>query len=381
LIARPIKFRSPEKGSPFMEVSDEQLLPLLEHQDSPVRSAALETLASSYCESDDLLERVFAAWDRHGPAEAFPEFPMLTYLPVSRRLAEESLQRASAMCRDRKIVDPQCRCAGKLIEAYSIASPYTYAGLLDEFERLQGESKIFFRVDLPLMRRRLQIHELTTNDLLANVEASFELEPLEIDPYKLRFAIDELNDREAADALWSRVAEAIAENDTHLSAIIDACLQVLSRRKVEGLEMQLASWLDHDESKIADVAVLALAHARNRDVLQNIAAQFFNYSISGQLRAAVVLQRMRLRGVGETIRNLRADVQEHTVIDALKIAELMQFDFEALEDWLEALLTIDDRSLHRIEQRLHLAIPLSGNVAEDDRNRFLKLFRSRLVAD
>ncbi len=124
-----------------MEVTDEALLELLYHSEQRIRSAALESLAASFCESPQMLTAIFESWDRYEPQNAFPEFPMLSHLPVSHDTADESLLRASAMCRERKLIDPVCRCAGKLIEAYSVALPDAYDGMLHRFENLRRESK------------------------------------------------------------------------------------------------------------------------------------------------------------------------------------------------------------------------------------------------
>ncbi len=363
-----------------MEVNDEQLLSLLSHPEHRVRSAALECLAASFCESTQLLDEVFDAWDAFGAVAAYPEFPMLSHIPVDKEHADESLLRASAMCRERKLVDPVCRCAGKLIEAYSIAPPTAYAGLLHRFENLHRESKIFFRVDVESMRKRLKTHEQSTADLMANVEASYQLEALEVDQSKLRHCIDELNDRNEAESIWETAFEAI-EGDHEISvAVLDACLQLLSRRRVHGMEEHLVRLLDHADSKISDAAVLGLARARTMIALDAISAEFERLNAMAQLRAVLAIQRMRFPGVSSRIRWLKESARDGAVIEALKIAELLQFDFDAVEDWLEALLTIDDRSLRRVEQRLHLAIPLADQLEPSDRSRFMKLFRSRLVA-
>ncbi len=230
------------------------------------------------------------------------------------------------------------------------------------------------------MQRRLQVHELSTQSLLASIDASYSMETLEIDPELLRFTIDELNQRQAAEHIWEETFKAIEDDQLESSAVTDACLQILSRRKVVGIEERLVRLLDHADTKVADSVVIGLARTRSLATLEAITESFNSLSPTGQLRAALVLQRMRFDGVSAKIRLLKESVtHNHAVTEALKIAEILQFDFAAVEDWLEAVLTIDDNSLNRIEQRLHLSIPLANDLEENDRRRFLRLLRSRLI--
>jgi len=66
------------------------------------------------------------------------------------------------------------------------------------------------------------------------------------------------------------------------------------------------------------------------------------------------------------------------VQDATRIAEVCLFDFVALEDWLEAFLLADEKSLMRIEPLIALAKPLAERVAVTEWPRVEQLIRTRL---
>ncbi len=368
-----------------MEITDSQLIKYLTHAEVRVRSASLESLAASFCSDPLMLRAIFDAWDQFEPATAFPELPILTHLPVHESLADESLLRASAMVRGRKIVDPVCRSAGKLIEAYSVACPENYARFLPRFESLKRESKIFFRVDIEGMQLRASMAE-RTDDALRTIlgEISSERgEQSSMTPSSganVRCALDELHARGQADNFWSVVITELEEKNNDFTPGAEVGLEVLSRRSVGGYEDRLVRLLDHGDAKVADAVAISLARSRSQNVLDAISREYLGLETAGKLRAAVVLQRLRLPGVASRIRLLKESARDdRPVSEALLIAEILQFDFEAVEDWLEALLVIDDRSLHRIEQRLHIALPLATQLPVEDQPRFMKLFRSRLV--
>lgn len=73
--------------------------------------------------------------------------------------------------------------------------------------------------------------------------------------------------------------------------------------------------------------------------------------------------------------------REFVVQDAIRIAEVLLFDFDALEDWLEAVLLADDASLHRIAYALSLAYPLALEKAAGEWPRVRRLIHSRLGSE
>jgi HEAT repeat protein len=359
-----------------MEVTDHELIELLTHDRVQVRSAAIDALSSSSCEDNRMLLQVFAAWDRFGIEQAFPDFALLGHLPVSHHQAEASIHRAGEMSRDRKLIDPICRFAGKLIEAYSIASPKAYSGLVDSFEALRSQSKIFFRVDIDQMRRRLQVMQLSSDQLRLMVRDSYQLEPLEVDQSRLRFAIDELNERDEADDIWQNVFDDIATDVR--TPMTEAAMSIMTRRKVNRFNAPLVWLLSHKESSIADMAVICLARMREPATLEAIEAGFDRLSNVGRLRCAMVLQRLRTPGTTQLLERLIEKCKyDSAACESMKVASLMQFDMSAIEDWLELYLTVEDDSLNRFKYRLPLIIPLIERFPEHDRARIVKLIKSR----
>ena len=365
-----------------MEIDDSQLIQFLNNPEFRVRSAAIECLSASFCNDAKMLRAIFDAWDEFGAEAAFPEFAILTHLPADAAMADETLLRASAMVRNRKILDPVCRCAGKLIEAYSVALPKTYDDFLPRFEKLRRESKIFFRVDVNAMTRRAEISQQSDEALWQTYSAADSIDatlPSAIE--KLRAVLDELNERGLAQPIWTTVLAELAMSRGEFTTVTGLGLEVLSRRSIEGFADQRAALLDAKDPRIADAVAISLARSRDSTVLDAICKQYNSLDLQGRLRAAAILQRLRIPGVASRIRLLRdMPQQESAVIEAMIMAEILQFDFDNIEDWLEALMVIDDSSLRRIQQKLHLAIPLAQSLPLEDQPRFMQLFRSRLAS-
>jgi hypothetical protein len=70
--------------------------------------------------------------------------------------------------------------------------------------------------------------------------------------------------------------------------------------------------------------------------------------------------------------------QDFMVQNAIRIGEVLLFDFDFLEDWLEAMLLADDGSLQRIAGLLAIAKPLSLERVPEDWPRVEHLIRSRI---
>lgn len=357
-----------------MAVSDHLLIQWLEHEQVAVRSASLELLSSSYSTDHRWCQSVFQAWDHFSPQEAFPEFPLLTHLEITHDLVPECIARADSMSRGRALTDRACRCAGKLIEAVSVCSPNHFQTHLADLDRLKRSSKIFFRIDMDRLRYRVELLERNSDDPLVEWFAK-DVEPTL--PYGLYPHVESCFVRGQADEALRNAFEQIhSENRT--SYVLEVCFELACRYRLLGYEAYFANGLDDENSSIADASAIALARCRNDQVLSLIADRFANYSRSGQLRSIDVLRRSRLPKTTQLLRYLRAHAIGTPVQTALRVAEILQFDFSELEDWLEALMVVDDASLARIRPALALAGPLSAALPEDDRARTLHLIRARL---
>ncbi len=355
-----------------MAVSDPQLVAWMTHDRPRIRSAALDLLTASYTHDRHVIEALFAGWDRFGADEAFRDFPLVGHLPIPAERVGECLDRAAAMSAGRPIIDRTCRCAGKLIEALSVAPAPIFAPHLDRIEALKRTSKIFFRVPIEAMREKAEA--------LARASTSLELDFEDGDSSEIAIALECLQRRGEAEDRIERGLRELAD-ETGRSPLAIAALELASRHPVVGHEEPLLSLVDRNEAPLADAATVALIRCRNVRVQQLIAERFPTMSRTGQLRCVEIVRRMRLSKGVELLRFLLPHGSDFTVQESIRIAEVLLFDFAHLEDWLEALLLSEDTSLRRIASLLPIAEPLSHEVCPDDWSRIRQLVGTRLGAD
>jgi hypothetical protein len=155
--------------------NNDDLIQLLADAEAPVRMSALEFLSEGYAPSPEILPRVFAAWDQWGVAQAFPEFPILSYLPIAPQHVSECCQRATLMAAGRKLTDPITRCAGKLLEQVVGMAAGDLHPHLEAILTAVSTSKIFFRVDTQDLQHRLELQELAADELAARLDAAIEI--------------------------------------------------------------------------------------------------------------------------------------------------------------------------------------------------------------
>lgn len=359
-----------------MSVTDNQCVQWLEHDQSPIRTAALELLSGSFSTNSRWCEAIFHAWDRFGTTDAFPEFPLLTHLEIPTEIVPEAIERATRMVAGKPIIDRGCRSAGKLIEAISVSSPNHFKEHLDRIADLKTASKIFFRVDIERMKHRVEL--LEREPAIEPLAVWFHRDAPPDLPYGIYPHLEAGYLRGQADEALRLGFEQL-RSESQKPFVLEACFELASRYRLLGYETWFADGLDDENTAIADASAIALARCRNDQVLSLIADRFAGYSKSGQLRSIDVLRRSRLPKTPELLRFLKPHAQGTSVRSALCVAEILQFDFAALEDWLEALMVIDDSSLARIQPLLCLAGPLSLELPESDRARALHLVRTRVA--
>lgn len=352
-----------------MAVTDNQLISWLQHEKPRIRGAALDLLTGSYSYEEAILPAIFAGWDRFEPENAYHDFPLVSHLPIPMESVEECLRRARVMSDGRKITDRQCRCAGKLIEALSVSHAPLFAAHLDEIESLKQSSKIYFRVSIESMRARAEALRRETKSL----ELDFE----DGRPPDMAVALECLLHRGEAGRWIERGFQGIEEDGT-LSPLASVVLDFMSRHMVPGFEQELIPLVDRHDAFAADAASIALMRYRNTTVQQLIADAFPKLSRSGQLRCIDIIRRARLPKSSELLRFLMPFGVDLLVQDSVRVAEVMMFDFNWLEEWLEAYLLMEDRSL----QRVHFLMPLAEAVAlqekPEDWPRIRELVASRL---
>lgn len=355
-----------------MSVSDQQLLLWLSHSDAKVRNVSLDFLTGSFCQDLSLLSTVFAGWDRFGPAEAYSDFPLVSHLPIGISQVEECIQRAASMSLGRKIVDRECRCAGKLIESLVAGSPDNFVDFLDELEVLQRTSKVFFRVSIDSLRERKEVRNRPSHSLLIDLEDG--------DESVAQTALECLFLRGEAEAVIDKSLARLRQEEPP-SSRDSAVLGLGQRYGLAGREAQLFPLIDNKHGSIADAATIGLCRLRSAETQRLIAERFSQLGRHGQLRAIEIVRRSRLPKSSELLRYLLPLGADFAVQDAVRIAEVMLFDFACLEDWLEALLLAETPSLNRIAFALSLVEPLGLESTPEDLPRIRELIRSRRQND
>ena len=370
-----------------MALSDSRLIGLLTHELVGVRSASLELLSGSFSTDSRWLPQVFAAWDRYGAHEAFPEFPLLTHFAIPIEMVSECIDRAQRMSAGKAITDRICRCAGKLIEAISVAPPVTFANHVAAIHDLKLQSKIFFRVNDQKMRARCGWIDREFSDLaetlahnpgsILNLYEVLESQFLQgrADDV-LKSAFQSLRS-DLHGHLHGHLHGQVDSQERTLEQVSHVCLELATRYRMVGYEAWFVDLLDHRESSVADAASVGLARCRTDTCLSLIADRFSDYSKSGQLRSIDVLRRGRMPKTSELLRFLRAHGQGTQVQNALRAAEVLQFDFSSLEDWLEALVVVDEPSFGQLKGLLAIVEPLTESLSQADRARTMHLLRSR----
>lgn len=358
-------------GTPqvIMAVADSQLISWMSHPLPRVRGAALDVLTSSYSNDPQILRALFDAWDRFGPEVAFHDFPLISHLPISAELVDECIRRAAEMAAGRKPTDRTCRCAGKLMEALSVAPANVYAAHLDALVKLKASSKIFFRVSVDSMREKAEAIARASSSLALDFEDGQERH--------LAIALESLHRRHEAGPWIERgLGELQGENDR--TPLATAVLEFASRHPIVGYEERLLPLLEHSEASIADPATIALVRCRTTEIQRLIADRFPKMNRSGQLRSVDIIRRARLPKSSELLRFLLPYGVEFQVQNGIRVAEVLLFDFEALEDWLEALLLADDHALRMLRPYLPLAEPLAQSLIPQEWGRIQQLVESRI---
>jgi hypothetical protein len=352
-----------------MAVTDEQLMGWLVHPDPSVRSASLELLTSSYVSHPGILPAIFTAWDRWGAEHAFPEFPLVSHLPIHSEWLSECLTRADSMSRARKLTDRVCRCAGKLIEALSVCDATVFEGHIDELERLKNTSKIFFRVPIESMKERVAALHRSSSSLVLDFEDG--------QPSDIAVALEALLHRGEAKP-WIVRGFAAWGDESDPSPLARAVLELASRHPLIGFEEALLHLTQSDHASIADMASIALIRVRSPRTLTMIADRFPEMERTGQLRSIDIIRRTRLDRSSNLLHYLLPLGREFAVQDAIRIAEILLLDFDAVEAWLEAFLLVDDSSLKRTFYAIPLVYPLALEKTPADWPRIRHLIQSRV---
>jgi hypothetical protein len=343
---------------------DQKLIALLEHPSSKVRMSALELLASSYCTAPSILQAIFAGWDRFGVAEAYPQFAQLNHLPMHVGLADEVIRRAARMAEGKKLVDPECRAAGKLAEALSLLPGEQLRDFLAPIEELKTRSKIFFRIDSQSLHQRIAMYDASDEAILSVLQSAEESEGSNKaeDLQRVQHALEVLHYRDGSHPLLTRWLSLDPEDGPHRFGKM--AIQLASRQALLGHEAGIASWLGVADATDAACACIGLARCRSQQAVDCLTEAFPLQSMAGQLRIANILSRLRLDEAAPAIHQLHAYALSPDVQEALHGAQVLHFDFQQFDQWLESLFVLSDRSIHRLAPQIALAPLLAVDQTE-----------------
>jgi len=358
-------------------MNDQQLIDLLTHDSVRYRSAALELLASSYCNAPAMLGAILEGWDRFGIGEAYPEFAQVTHLPAHHQYMATVLDRSFHMVEGRKIVDPICRFAGKIVEAMVLLPAEQLEEFLPQIEQLKAASKIFFRIELKDIKRRIALTELSDEELKEQLEPRWGNNgDLQTQADALH-ALEILHSRGTADDVIRRWLAPKESWEQDADQRLSIALQVASRHAFLGFEDMLAAHIQHVQATVAATACIAVARCRSRDAVFAIVERFAHESATTQLRMADVLGRLRVPGASIRIQELREACKDPKICDALNLAQILHFDFTQIDNWMEAVFVLSDPILKRYRHLVELASPLSEFQPEGLRRHVQEALRIR----
>ena len=360
-------------------MNDQQLIDLLTHDSVRYRSAALELLASSYCNAPAMLGAILEGWDRFGIGEAYPEFAQVAHLPVHHQYMHSILERSFQMVEGRKLVDPICRCAGKIVEAMVLLPAEQLGEFLPDIERLKSTSKIFFRIELNDLRRRIALTELSDDELREQLEPVWNGNgngDVQIQADAIH-ALEILHGRGVADEEIRRCLSPSEKWEQDSGQRLSIALQVASRHAFLGFEDMLAGHIQHVQATVAATACIALARCRSRDAVFAIVERFAQENPTTQLRMADVLGRLRVPGASLRIQEMREACKDPKICDALNLAQILHFDFGQIDNWMESLFVVSDPVLKRYRHLIELALPLAEFQADGVRRHVQEALRIR----
>lgn len=321
-----------------------QLLELLTGDSRRFRMQALHLLSEAYFESDRVLEQVFSAWEKWEAAEAFPEFPMLSFLPIPRGQIVACCEKAQAMAADRKLTDPSARAGGKLLEQLIRLPAKDLEPHLELLDQVKASSKIFFRVDLDQVRDRLQLADCSADQCaavlnnsvaelaesnqnprvfsqgIAALEALRTYHPDYIDLNSVLKAPVPMKQEDASDG---------AEKPINPS--LRLTLQSLCEKAHAGTEPWIGEFLVSDEEAVFSVAVDALVRSGSRFAAEQLLEKVDVADGENRKWIARGLQRLQLAGLASGIAACRDHCRDPYVWLMLLIAEVRQFQLDSFD--------------------------------------------------
>lgn len=317
------------------EFQNADLIRLLANDEVSVRTLALNFLSEGYAQEPAVLTSVFAGWDRWGVEVAFPEFPILSHVPIPAAVVLECCQRSAAIVPNRKVTDRQTRCAGKLMEQVVRLPAADLQPHQARIAETVGLSKIFFRIDLTDLENRLAMLELTSDQLAERLDSAIATLAEQPDSgtayHQALAALESLRFEHPA---YIDMAAAIVRTppDSGVQATsFRVSLQSLIQFPQAGAEEALAKQLVDTREAVHCNAVEALVRIGSPLAAAHLVAKFDQADAGAQRWIARGLQRVRADGLAAELARLRTASQNPALWGMLLVAEVRQFDLTSLE--------------------------------------------------
>lgn len=315
--------------------ADDSLVELLSAPESTFRMQALHLLCEGYASDPKILQYVLDGWDQWGAEEAFPEFPMLSHVPIPADRIETCCKLATTMAEGKPLTDKETRCAGRLIEQLASLPASELAPHLEMIESTVSTSKIFFRVDMEGLRSRIEFAGQSADALAAKLDVAIAaLTEDSSDASALRGGLHALEALRRSHPDYMHLPGVLAKRPQDDGAgAVSFQLTIQSLIAFPGLDLEscLAKHLaDERESVLANV-VEALVRCRSHAAARAFIERYDKVPQGNRQWIARGLQRLRTDGQAEAIAKLRATVDDPTLWLMLLIAEARQLDEKSIE--------------------------------------------------
>ena len=347
-----------------------ELVELFKDDSVDVRTASLTALCDAYANDTGILPAILAAWDRFGADKAFADFAMLSYVPTEANLVPEACERAAKMVVGRPLTDPITRAAGKLIEQQMQLPAAALQPHMQLLYETVSKSKIFFRVDLAMQAQRIELLNLTADQIAGHLDAAIAacLANDKDDAARTK-AILSLEALRRQHPTYIDLAVALAGPPKEGGpAWTSFCvtLQSLIQFSQPGLEEPIGyHLLDHREF-VYSLAVEALVRCGTPAAAEQLLTRFDDANSRAQHWIARGLQRVRSEGIAARIAKLEAS--DPHLKTSLVVAQLKQLDAGntslaeqlATQSSLPAgsvpLLKLNERLLPKSNTEVHAAL-------------------------
>lgn len=314
--------------SPPADSANAELIQLLGDDNAEVRMLALHWLSEGYATEAGIAPAVFAVWDQRGVGEAFAEFPMLSHFPIPGERVEECCQRATAMAKGKALTDIETRCAGKLIEHVSKLPAAVLQPHVELLQATVAQSKVYFRVDMSAVQHRVGLLDSTADYLAGQLDESIErLTQDPEDAVAVHHGLHALEALRRQHPTYMNLPGVFAQTppDSGPQAVsFQLSLQSLMLLAEPGLEAVLGKHLQDQRESVFVSIVDALVRAGSPAAADVLLAAYLPAAEGNRQWIARGLQRLRVKGLGDRLAELRQATEDPRSWLMLLVAEIKQ---------------------------------------------------------